>query len=101
MILTQAQIDRLLKGKPVQSRVLVKKNEVWDRTETAVWIESKGKGFPLRKKWQVGRDYAVQLGRGKSGLWYCPICKRLVKKIPTDDDTDYFYECSCIVCSCL
>ncbi len=111
MILTQQQVDRLVQGKPVQVRKLVKEGETWDRESVFFEMKNKkgstvsvqdasGKIKPIKVKWQVGRDYAVQLGgekwttisadesdeeflrklkedapRGaKAGLWYCPKC---------------------------
>jgi len=41
----------------------------YKNSEPFVWTENR------KVKWQVGKDYAVQLGRGKKGLWYCPKCK--------------------------
>lgn len=33
-------------------------------------------------KWQVGKTYAVQPGRGKKGVWWCPKCKGIVERVP-------------------
>ncbi len=30
---------------------------------------------------EVGRDYAVQPGRGKPGVWYCPKCNFLMEEL--------------------
>ena len=84
MKFSQEQVDRLVSGKPVQLRKLAKEGEFdasrmveifknFDHSIKSVWIKDK------KIKWEVGRDYAVQLG--KAGLWYCPKCKI---KGPTD-----------------
>ncbi len=79
MILTQQQVDRLVAGKPVQVRRLVKYtgrycdscgesyniNEV--EAEQACWYCEEGTIITeeLIPKWKEGRDYAVQLGGEK------------------------------------
>ena len=89
---TEGAVEDILAGRKTQTRRLKKPHEslAADRT---VWkackkkpmkILSESEAIPYetgwRLKWQVGRDYAVQLGRGKPGLWYCPKCKSQVFK---------------------
>lgn len=55
------------------------------------------KGKNGKVKWQVGKDYAVQPGRGKAGVWWCSTCKTILKF--EDKDDDYLYtECKCYFC---
>lgn len=75
-------VEMILDGTKTQTRRLVKEGECFgydvksDYDTVASTHKIKGKkvtgverlGHP--RKWQVGRDYAVQLGRGKPGLWH-------------------------------
>ena len=76
MFFTQKQVNRLVAGKPVQIRKLT--------TPTQTWMNFAGEntvydGNPKSKvKWQVGRDYAVQLDVLESGLWYCTECLKCI-----------------------
>lgn len=84
MIFTRAQVDRLVQGKTVQVRQLVKNDfgrhdcssGVAGRIGSVLSIWSRG-GNSVRTKWAVGRSYCVQLKGG--ALWYCPnpICKQI------------------------
>lgn len=64
--------EMICDGVKTQTRRLVKEGKIgiFNIHDGKFRVESNG-----RIKWQVGRDYAVQLGRGKPGLWYCPKCK--------------------------
>jgi len=83
---TDGAVDKILSGEKTQTRRLVKEGECIFWNEDLNKIEAvnkivkyskdkKLKRLKMVKKWQVGRDYAVQTGRGKSGVWYCPKCK--------------------------
>jgi len=74
-------VEKILSGEKTQTRRLVKEGEY----EINLFPSNKiGQVIKARKnnvkkysgvKWQIGKDYAVQSGRGKKGLWYCPKCK--------------------------
>ena len=70
-------VPMILNGEKTQTRRLVKEDD-WTDCQTkngsinGVWSVKTG---ITRTKWQVGRDYCVQTGRGKPGLVYCPKCK--------------------------
>lgn len=77
----------ILDGRKCQTRRIVKEGElkVWlCQKETTIKM-NKGKTFQegqihtgnAKVKWQVGRDYAVQLGRGKPCIHWCDACKEL------------------------
>lgn len=94
--------EMILDRTKTQTRRLVKDGEkLW--CDSVTFFEFKGPKdsfenehtcSKMRTKWQVGRDYAVQLGRGKKGLWYCPKCKGIsstsvgVCLCPEDDVPD-------------
>ncbi len=104
MIFTQDSTQKILSGAKKQTRRLVKEDDkvvIGPNYISIVNCKSDFSVLNVKPRWVIGRDYAVQTGRGKQGLWYCPICKRIIRKILTDDDTDYFYECDCIFCNCL
>lgn len=83
---TEHAITDIIAGKKTQTRRLVKKGELFtgrfmhrEILKVLYW----GKR-PLRSeddsnariKWQVGRDYAVQSGRGKPALQICTTCRK-------------------------
>ena len=76
----------ILDGGKTQTRRLVKEHEITiaSMSDGIIAVECNGK-----VKWQVGRDYAVQLGRGRSGLWYCPKCRETYKEITAEDYNEY------------
>ena len=88
MIFSEKSVEDILSGKKSMTRRLVKEGEFiipltehcqhWhnsypNRNDYLFAIETNGG----RIKWQVGRSYSVQSGRGKKGFWYCPECKRV------------------------
>lgn len=79
---TENAVEDILANKKTQTRRLVKEKDMdyglWDSKIPTVFT-NKGK-----IKWQVGKDYAVQLGRGKHGLLYIPHSKILHS--PSDCD---------------
>lgn len=89
MIFTQKIYKRpvaemILDGTKTCTRRLVKEGE-FSMTSSGIpecnvipmtVFKTKGLFESKRIKWQVGRDYAVQLG-GKAGLWYCSNCKKI------------------------
>ena len=92
MIFTQKIYKRpvaemILDGTKTCTRRLVKEGE-FSMTSSGIpecnvipmtVFKTKGLFESKRIKWQVGRDYAVQLGRGKPGLWYCLKCKEIAE----------------------
>ena len=90
---TDHAIEDILSGKKTQTRRLVKEGEKLHKLKNSVWTGKMGsKKHPLRIKWQVGQDVAVQSGRGKARLWYCPKCKGTVLKTGSDPDLrDYYF----------
>ena len=82
-------ISKIISGEKTQTRRLVKEGEIavverienpsltW--TETGAYLEGEGILSAVvrngKTKYKVGKDYAVQTGRGTKGLWYCPKCK--------------------------
>jgi hypothetical protein len=110
MIFSEKSIEAILAGKKTMTRRLVKEGEfiahalVDFQHEAEVlkpsgwWVTKKAKAkFKKIKptqvctvtekiKWQVGKDYAVQLKRGGQGIWYCPKCKNIL----TEEQTKIF-----------
>lgn len=80
MILAQAQVDRILAGKTVQVRKLVKEGEWangwsdWNTFDGNVQRIESVDTKKLRHKWQVGQDYSVQEKGKKHGCKACPKC---------------------------
>ncbi len=66
--------EMILDKTKCQTRRLVKEGDY----EVTNPITAKGITHVVNSKlrWQVGRDYAVQLGRGKHGLFYCKNCTK-------------------------
>lgn len=63
------QVDEIITGTKTQTRRIVRVGEeLWPD-----YVNPQGGYSPAvvakRLKWQVGRDYAVSPGRGKSGVW--------------------------------
>jgi hypothetical protein len=63
MIFSEKSIEGLLSGSKTQTRRLVKEKDFIEAIDITKKVKLSG-----RIKWQVGRDYAVQTGRGKKGL---------------------------------
>ena len=77
---TENAIRQIISGEKTQTRRLVKEGEhpAFDigmeiNTDCVFTKDAK-------IKWQVGKTYAVQSGRGRNGLFYCPICFKKGKK---------------------
>lgn len=92
---TKNAIQQIVSGAKVQTRRLIKENEMGLRCyidpidKGDMWLDSNEIGdiveqvVTIKKnkvKWQVGKNYAVQSGRGKRGLFYCPKCFKNGKK---------------------
>ena len=81
MIFSVKSINDILDNKKCQTRRLVKKGEhladwkVETKIPTCVVNFNYVDNGLARIKWQVGKSYSVQSGRGEKGLWYCPKCK--------------------------
>jgi len=79
MIFSEKSVEDILNNKKQQTRRLVKEGENYNYVPTQLGKESRITGVTTGEnnkiKWEVGRDYAVQLKRGGKGLWYCPKCK--------------------------
>lgn len=60
------QINEIISGQKTQTRRLVKSGERLNMASLQNMVQTK----TGRLKWQVGRDYAVQPGRGKPGVWW-------------------------------
>jgi len=79
MIFSEKSVEDILNNKKQQTRRLVKEGENYNYVPTQLGKESRITGVTTgennKVKWEVGRDYAVQLKRGGKGLWYCPKCK--------------------------
>ena len=107
MIFKSEFIPKIIDGSKSQTRRLVKKDEYIAHSLENFEYEFEvlrpsglmvaKKGFPKVKykkiepvqvcdvreriKWQVGRTYAVQEGRGEKGIWYCSKCLNYFDKI--------------------
>lgn len=85
MIFSEKSIQDILSGKKTMTRRLVKDGHepvvlrTFDNAEIIGFRKLKpnysGKGNPYTNIYWKNQDYAVQNGRGKGGLWYCPKCK--------------------------
>jgi len=104
-------VEMILRGEKTMTRRLVKEGEeLFDRGVYSVrknplideFIDGKAVvnlDSKKKTKWRVGRDYSVQLGRGKAGVWYCPECKNIPKQYECFADGKYAYangwKCDC------
>jgi hypothetical protein len=70
-------IEKIVCGKKTQTRRPVKKGEIFAGDESVVMVAHKG---GLRDKIAVGRDYAVQPGRGKYGVLWHPDTKATITR---------------------
>ena len=89
---TDNAVEDILAGRKTQTRRLVKENEnTWKKCGSCskFWAVKKNNKI----KWQVGRDYAVQVGRGKPRLWYCPKCKSMQHIASTYQFDKFNYFC--------
>jgi len=75
MIFCEESVEAILSGRKQQTRRLVKENERFNTQGGRGRTNAVVNDYSEKTKWQVGRDYSVQLGRGKKGLWYCPKCR--------------------------
>lgn len=88
MLFKSELIEKIVKGEKTQTRRLIKYNGLYCSDCGETWNLSERDGgscgycthgevvldiIPCRFK--VGQDYAVQPGRGKPGVWWCPHCK--------------------------
>jgi len=79
--------EMILNGKKTQTRRLVKEREHAASENGFIdTVYSDNRIGYGKVKWQVGRDYAVQLGRGKPELRYCPKCKNYTEMLPPAED---------------
>jgi len=80
MIYGEKSIRDILSNNKQQTRRLVKEGEYLDEAldDYRIKVVYTKNGKP---KWREFKDYSVQPGRGKKGLWYCPKCKRPIQKI--------------------
>lgn len=78
MIFQKDHIQMILDKTKRQTRRLVKEGEIAIKDPCCPlgqMIVAVGKEKKL--KWVVDKDYSVQNGRGKPGLWVCPVCDRI------------------------
>lgn len=85
MIFSQKSIADIIAGKKTQTRRIVKEWEIpFINSEISIEVIN---GVQTRKnkiKWQVGKSYSVQSGRGKPCVWFCPKCMEI--HIPNTPD---------------
>lgn len=111
MLFKPEMIEQIILEKKTQTRRLVKDNELAEGFPITK-LGGKSKGIravikyttgkkketedysPSRLKWKVGNKYAVCPGRGKPQVWYCPKCKRMIRKLIYSFGDDYC--CSCV-----
>ena len=75
MLVKPELIEKIAKGEKTQTRRLVKLKDIFQiGGAVKVWDEEPGK---IKTKWQIGKDYAVQSGRGKKGVYFCSKCKAI------------------------
>ena len=80
MIFRPEHIIQIINGTKWQTRRIAKANETFAGFNDESVITNADVVYgTVRLKWTVGRDYAVQPGRGKRGVWY-------------DSKTGEFYE---------
>jgi len=89
MIFKPEFIPKIINQTKVQTRRLVKEGEA---AEEMCDVNGKNKSiFAVthhgKIKWQVGKDYAVQPGRGKPGVWFCNSCGEFGTKDCSSDDS--------------
>lgn len=82
MIFHKEMVEAILSGKKTETRRLVKpyQESIDLLNKKTVIIRGRKRKDSFKIKWQVGRDYAVSLGRGKKGLTYCKKCKGIVNE---------------------
>ena len=101
MIFTEESIKAIIENRKSQTRRIVKDkindNEYpeWDENKKIIKVHhqsqspiTKGK-FIGRTKWQVGKIYSVQAGRGKSVITYCRFCKKTWNESHALNNTDF------------
>lgn len=89
---TEGAIQAIVEKRKTQTRRLIKNSDFLavdfyplKKGEVAVVksIEdlelTKKRGYKI--KWQVGKTYSVQLGRGKPAVWWCSNCKTAVEEM--------------------
>jgi len=92
MIFSEKSIKDILSGKKTITRRLVKEGEYLDivkirETKEFSFGATGVKTNKGKTKWVCGHpetqkpNYAVQSGRGKKGLWYCPKCKKVLEMV--------------------
>ena len=102
MIFSSDSIKQILAGKKTQTRRLLKEGEslvTMRKNKRVLQVISK-KGAV---KWEVGKHYAVQNGRGKKQLWFCDHCKKVFpldaeydENRPLDDFRRIKYHSKCV-----
>jgi hypothetical protein len=77
MIFSEKSVEGLLSGRKTQTRRLVKEHDFQRKDDGSVCNEFREGNFEIvnkeliplfKRKWSIGKDYAVQLGRGRKGL---------------------------------
>ena len=84
--MTEKSIQDTLAGLKIQTRRLAREGDYLD--EQGLVRNKKG-----NLRWS--RENAVQSGRGKRGLWYCPRCKRVYENPHKIDDLNRLMWCEC------
>jgi len=78
--------EMILNGEKTQTRRLVKEGDRFNKEPGRGPINAVVNDLTEREKWKIGKDYAVQLGRGKPELRYCPKCKNYTEMLPPAED---------------
>lgn len=93
MIFSLEHCKMIAAGKKTQTIRISKDSETWDgsgyKNEDAQRIDTVM--INDRHKWQVGKDYAVQTGRGKRGLWWSRISKDLIQPHNANDISELIH----------
>jgi hypothetical protein len=92
---TENAIQKIVFGEKTQTRRLVKKGDCFNNKPGCEPINAVVSIPIQRMRWQVGKDYAVQSGRGKPCVWYCPKCKRYFEKNKNKLTQRIYMECAC------
>lgn len=91
MLFKPEMIEQIVAGNKTQTRRLRKAGETaWCGHLDLQYILTVVSGSAGRVKWQVGRDYAVQPGRGKPGALWRPETGDIFYPAAADDTVDGF-----------
>jgi len=69
-------VPKIINKQKTQTRRFVKPTERFNTRAGHGPVSAVVNDETERVRFEIGKDYSVQPGRGKAGLWYCPKCLR-------------------------